>query len=253
MDFQLSSKDVNYFAKNKEFYSEIIGSNCIESKSEKQSTALERNGCSLIQLRDKGHKLQGFSSTVAQPAIEDSSLRNQVDVIAQNRNRGNRVSPDSSPPSQVSNKICRLLQDTTRHDQNLRDCLRFCRKFFLQFFKNHNPEIVRKRYVNCPLKQVLQSTTLTLFRVMADEEVTPSLAYFLVGILSLKSPSRMRCSSEVKKEIGLFLETTRKFSRTKFRAIMKSPNLQTLVKHLANHCDDPRALKLRDALECLPK
>ncbi|CAI2382009.1 unnamed protein product [Moneuplotes crassus] len=142
---------INCFFQNKEFYSETICSNCIKSNSMKPSTALQCNSCSLINLRDKGHRLQGFSSAEVQSVIENSPCRNQIDVITQDNNLGSSVNLDPSPPSQDDDRHPMLLQNTTREDHNLRDCLRFCRKFFLKLFKNHNPEIVRKRFLKAQL------------------------------------------------------------------------------------------------------
>ncbi|CAI2375638.1 unnamed protein product [Moneuplotes crassus] len=130
----------------------------------------------------------------------------------------------------------------------LRDSLRLVRKYLLYQFKHQNSEIVSKRYSNCSCAEITQSVTATLNKLLPPEIVTVDLVYYTIGILSLKDLRYFNCSSEVKQQVRLFLDAVCKFSFAKFKQVMTSRSAQVLCRYLVLHSDDPRAVRLKEAL-----
>ncbi|CAI2374029.1 unnamed protein product [Moneuplotes crassus] len=130
----------------------------------------------------------------------------------------------------------------------LRDSLRLVRKYLLYQFKHQNSEIVSKRYFNCSCAEIAQRITATLNKLLPPDIVTVDLVYYTIGILSLKDLRYFDCSSEVKQQVRLFLDAVRKFSFAKFKQVMASRSVQVLCRYLVLHSDDPRAVRLKEAL-----
>ncbi|CAI2376426.1 unnamed protein product [Moneuplotes crassus] len=131
-----------------------------------------------------------------------------------------------------------------RGDIKCRDSLRFLRKFFLNLYKTHNKPIIRKRYVNCSSQEITESVTSTLATMIPTSLVTKDLVNYTKGILNLRNPRKLKCRLQIKHEVLDFLQTVRSFSMPKFRKSMESVSLQTLVRCLADHSEDPRAKNL---------
>ncbi|CAI2373479.1 unnamed protein product [Moneuplotes crassus] len=189
---------------------------------------------------------------IEEPNLKDKSLTKPDFLLAHDSSKEEQkeliVESKEGDIQKTYNHAGNTLTAADRVDFKLRNSLRFLRRYFLQLYKQANRRIVQKRYVNCSTRQIVDSVRATLEQSFQNMEVSEDLAKYTAGILSLKSSSSLKCSSQVSQEIRLFLEAVRKFRLKNFKRLMASANLQTLCRHLMASCQDDKIDVLRQAL-----
>ncbi|CAI2364947.1 unnamed protein product [Moneuplotes crassus] len=135
-----------------------------------------------------------------------------------------------------------------RADLCLKKTLRDVKKFYVQLFKAQNPEIVKRRYVNCKIEMVFENMQWTLMDLMPSDLITDDLVYYSIGILSIKSLDDLDCSKSVKIEISTYLATIRNFTIKGFNEVMKSTLFRSLCVPVILQGDKESARILQDKL-----
>ncbi|CAI2368301.1 unnamed protein product [Moneuplotes crassus] len=117
-----------------------------------------------------------------------------------------------------------------RADMEVKKVSRRIKQFYKDLFKVQNPEIIKRRYINCDSQIILKSMKKILLTILPGGVVTDDLAYFTIGICGIKQPLELECTEETKNEIYNYLEATKRFSLTKFELCLNSTVLQTLCR-----------------------
>ena len=96
------------------------------------------------------------------------------------------IDPDSD--FELFNK---LVFSANKPDTEYKASIRLVRRFFRDFFKAKNPELVKKRYTNCKISDIYQSMAETLKCKLSEELVTKDLVYYTIGILNLRNSKHL--------------------------------------------------------------
>ncbi|CAI2362314.1 unnamed protein product [Moneuplotes crassus] len=130
-------------------------------------------------------------------------------------------------------------KEKTRGDMEVKKAFRLIRKFYKNFFKSNNSEIVRKRYTNCDSSQLFIGMRNMLQIIMPDDLITDDIVHYTIGILGIIKKHKLECSEALKQEVADFLETSRHFTIKKLKFLLKSKRLQTLCRAFITQNNGP--------------
>ncbi|CAI2386688.1 unnamed protein product [Moneuplotes crassus] len=133
-----------------------------------------------------------------------------------------------------------------RRDVKLKTSVRQMRRFYRDIFKSKNRLLVRKRYVNCSIAEVIKGFRSCLANIVPTDLITQDLIYFGIGITGIKKSETLRCRKEIKQEIKNFLQLTRRFSERRLRNLVKSCNIKTLLRYFILNKDTPESRRLKE-------
>lgn len=210
-----------------------------DSKQPEEKFTLGADSCvksHILETRyTKSLKLDDFTNSFS-PSFEQSLTREGSILPSELFEQSlfeTMATPAVSQPLKLADAPVKAVQTCVekpfkRPDFKSRDSLRYVRKYFLQIYKAQNAHIVRKRYVNCSVDDLTSTMKATLLTIFSREMISDDFVAYMIGIMGFKSPSKLRCSPQVKRGIHIFLDTVRNFSLQKLERIMKCENLRFL-------------------------
>ncbi|CAI2386470.1 unnamed protein product [Moneuplotes crassus] len=133
-----------------------------------------------------------------------------------------------------------------RRDVKFKTSIRQMRRFYRDLFKSKNRLLVRKRYVNCSIPEVIKGFRPCLADIVPTDLITQDLIYFGIGITGIKKSETLRCRKKIKQEIKNFLQLTRTFSERRLRKLVKSCNIKTLIRYFILNKDTPESRRLKE-------
>ncbi|CAI2386211.1 unnamed protein product [Moneuplotes crassus] len=136
-----------------------------------------------------------------------------------------------------------------RLDAEIKQALRFVKKFMKKLFRSLNIKITNERYINCTPMQIFEAMKTTLITIIPGDLLAGDLVYYTVGILNLKKPSELGCKQKIKKEISIFKETSSNFTYKRLKKSMQSSSLRILCRFILSQASDHIGVALRKALK----
>lgn len=91
----------------------------------------------------------------------------------------------------MSDSSGKAAPDYNRKDIVYKAAVRLLKRFYKNIFKNKNLEIVKRRYVNCTSEQIFARMKETLEQFLPEEEITPDLVQFTMGITCVVKPKKL--------------------------------------------------------------
>ncbi|CAI2367312.1 unnamed protein product [Moneuplotes crassus] len=136
-----------------------------------------------------------------------------------------------------------------RADMEIKKACRRIKQFYKVLFKSQNPEIIKRRYINCDSQVILQSMKETLLTILPEDDVTDELTYFTIGICGIKQSFELECLEETEKDIYSYSEAAKRFTMLKFKLCLNSTNLQTLCRGFISQNEGDLSDILQKALD----